>query len=73
MSKVVVIGGGVIGCAVRERLNFEGLRPVTRDGIPIVEVMGARNLGRRNGHHRKGFSWRCQQRCGSRRLSREQS
>jgi len=24
MSKVVVVGGGVIGCAIAERLSFEG-------------------------------------------------
>jgi len=34
---------------------WAGLRPVTRDGSPIVEVMGARNLIIATGHHRKGI------------------
>jgi glycine oxidase ThiO len=34
---------------------WAGLRPVTRDGLPIVEAIGARNLIVATGHHRKGI------------------
>jgi glycine oxidase len=34
---------------------WAGLRPVTRDGSPIVEAIGARNLIVATGHHRKGI------------------
>jgi glycine oxidase ThiO len=34
---------------------WAGLRPVTRDGRPIVEAVGARNLIVATGHHRKGI------------------
>ena len=34
---------------------WAGLRPVTRDGHPIVAAVGARNLIVATGHHRKGI------------------
>jgi glycine oxidase len=34
---------------------WAGLRPVTRDGHPIVKALGARNLIVATGHHRKGI------------------
>jgi glycine oxidase len=34
---------------------WAGLRPVTRDGRPIVEAVGVRNLIVATGHHRKGI------------------
>jgi glycine oxidase len=43
-----------LGAANLQRA-WAGLRPVTRDGHPIVEVMGARNLVVATGHHRKGI------------------
>jgi len=61
MSKVVVIGCAVaerdqlrLGAANLQRV-WAGLKPVTRDGIPIVEATGARNLIVATGHHRKGI------------------
>ena len=35
--------------------TWAGLRPVMRDGRPLVAVMGARNLIIATGHHRKGI------------------
>lgn len=35
--------------------SWAGLRPVTGDGRPIVEAVGARNLIVATGHHRKGI------------------
>jgi glycine oxidase len=43
-----------LGAANLQRV-WAGLRPVTRDGLPIVEVTGARNLVVATGHHRKGI------------------
>jgi glycine oxidase len=43
-----------LGAANLQRV-WAGLRPVTRDGRPIVEAVGARNLIVATGHHRKGI------------------
>ena len=43
-----------LGAASLQRV-WAGLRPVTRDGRPIVKAMGARNLIVATGHHRKGI------------------
>jgi glycine oxidase ThiO len=43
-----------LGAANLQRA-WAGLRPVTRDGQPIVAVTGARNLVVATGHHRKGI------------------
>jgi glycine/D-amino acid oxidase-like deaminating enzyme len=43
-----------LGAANLQRV-WAGLRPVTGDGVPIVAVMGARNLIVATGHHRKGI------------------
>jgi glycine/D-amino acid oxidase-like deaminating enzyme len=43
-----------LGAANLQRV-WAGLRPVTRDGRPIFEVTGARNLMVATGHHRKGI------------------
>jgi glycine oxidase len=43
-----------LGTAVLQR-TWAGLRPVTRDGKPIVKSIGAPNLIVATGHHRKGI------------------
>jgi glycine oxidase ThiO len=43
-----------LGTAVLQRV-WAGLRPVTRDGKPIVKSIGAPNLIVATGHHRKGI------------------
>jgi glycine oxidase ThiO len=43
-----------LGAAVLQRA-WAGLRPVTRDGRPIVQTMAAPNLIVATGHHRKGI------------------
>ena len=43
-----------LGAANLQRA-WAGLRPVTPDGRPIVEAIGARNLIVATGHHRKGI------------------
>ena len=43
-----------LGAANLQRV-WAGLRPVTRDGLPIVAVSGACNLIVATGHHRKGI------------------
>ncbi len=43
-----------LGAANLQRV-WAGLRPVTGDGRPIVEAVGARNLIVATGHHRKGI------------------
>jgi glycine oxidase len=43
-----------LGTAVLQR-TWAGLRPVTRDGKPIVKTLGAPNLIVATGHHRKGI------------------
>jgi glycine oxidase len=43
-----------LGAASLQRA-WAGLRPVTRDGLPIVAAVGAPNLIVATGHHRKGI------------------
>ena len=43
-----------LGTAILQR-TWAGLRPVTRDGKPIVKTLGAPNLIVATGHHRKGI------------------
>jgi glycine oxidase len=43
-----------LGAANLQRV-WAGLRPVTRDGVPVVAAMGAHNLIVATGHHRKGI------------------